>query len=227
MDTKKRILLGAIGGLTPYLVTLLSIDFKAVVVSFELLDWVGLAIRCLVLIFLGALVAYLHKSETEQFKVFQLGLAAPALLATFINSNSGANEAIPTLVTEPRPVVFGVIGRAYAADEKQYINRGMLRETKVEASSRFLRGLLGTKLKTSNSETYFVIVGSHLKRKTALRQVQNLEKEGYEAKVYNPYFHSKYFAVVIASNVTKEEAEGVYEQALADGLPSDSYIWTY
>lgn len=227
MDTKQRILLGAIGGLTPYLVTLLSIDFKSVVGSYELLDWVGLVVRSLVLIFLGALVAYLHKTETEQFKVFQLGLAAPALLSTFINGNSGNNEALPTPVDNQASYSINILASAYATDVEQYVNKGMLRAPKVSASSRFFRGLFGTKLKTSEKEVYFVIVGSHTQQEDAEKQAKALAKKHYEAKVYRPYLYSNYYAVVIASNVTKAEAEKIKEKAIKDGLPKDSYIWTY
>ena len=145
MDAKQRIFIGAIGGITPYLITLLSINFKTTVGSFELLDWVGLAVRCLVLIFLGSLVAYLHKKETEQFKIFQLGVAAPALLATFINGNLGNNQSLPTPTEAQAGLSMSVFPKAYAADDKQYVNTGMLREPKVSNASRFLRGVFGTK----------------------------------------------------------------------------------
>lgn len=222
MDARQRIFLGSIGGITPYLVTLLSIDFKSAVGSYETLDWIGLAVRCLVLMFLGSLVAFLHKSEKEQFKVFQLGLAAPALLATFINGNLGNHQTLPSPIEDDRTAYISLFSRANAAE---YINTSMLREPNVSASSRFLRGVFGTKLSTSGDETYFVIVGFHNSKEKALEQVDLLATKRYKAVVYNPDTNSNFYAVVIASYVTREEANTVKEQAIQNGLsPNDIYI---
>lgn len=228
MNAKQRIIFGAIGGITPYLVTLLSIDFKAICISYETLDWVGLIVRCFVLIFLGSLVAYLHKTETEPFKVFQLGLAAPALLATFINGSAGNYEGPPFLVDANSSSIASVsiVPKAFAEDIK-FVNSNMLREAKVSETSRFFRGFLGTKLQTSEKETYFVIVGSHERYEQAEQQVEKLRHKNYRAKIYKPYMFSKHYAVVIASNVTQKEAKKLKKRAISDGLPKDSYIWTY
>ena len=233
MKLNKRIALGAIGGITPYLVTLLSIDFKTAVVSYETLDWIGLFVRCVILIFLGAFVAYLHKTENEPFKVFQLGLAAPALLATFINGGVGNNETIPmsALASQYSVSVFpqAFAGELPKADNKkqQYQNEQMLKDAKVSNWSRFFRGLAGTKLQRSRQNSYFVIVGAHENYKQAKAQAVRLAKKNYKAKVYNPPGFSKPYAVAIASNISKEEALRLRDKAIADGLPKNSHIWSY
>ena len=65
MSTSKRLLIGAIGGLTPYILTLLVIDFESSMHDFNFYDGIGLLFRCLALVFAGALVAYFNKAETE------------------------------------------------------------------------------------------------------------------------------------------------------------------
>lgn len=225
MKTKQRIFLGALGGITPYIVTLLSINFENVVVSYNKFDWLGLAIRCLVLVFLGSLVAYLHKKEVEPFKIFQLGLAAPALLATIINGNPGNNQKIPTL-KENLALEISIINNAYAAELSNPVNKGMLKEPEISPISRFLRGAFGTKIKTTENK-WFVIVGSHKNYEDAKTQAENLKSKNYTANVYRPYGFSQYYAVVIASNVSKEEAESVKALAIKNGLPSDTYLWSY
>lgn len=227
MTAKQRIFIGAIGGITPYLITLLSIDFKATVNSYELLDWIGLVVRCLVLMFLGSLVAYLHRTETEHFKVFQLGLAAPALLATFINGNGGNNEVLPTVSETAWYQSVSIIPKAYADESNYFVNAQMFKTAEISPISRFFRGLFGTKLKSNSQNIYFVIVGSHKKMHNAEKQVELLKREHYQAKIYNPYGASRYYSVVIAANVSLEEAEKTLEQAIQNGLPKDSYIWTY
>ncbi|WDE03404.1 hypothetical protein SG34_018635 [Thalassomonas viridans] len=233
MTLNKRIALGAIGGITPYLVTLLSIDFKTAVASYEVLDWIGLLVRCIVLIFLGAFVAYLHKTENEPFKVFQLGLAAPALLATFINGGVGNNETLPISAMNGQHS-FAIFSKAYAGEppkdnngKKQYQNERMLKNAEVSGWSRFLRGLAGTKLQTSQQNSYFVIVGSHDTYKQAKAQTIRLAKKNYKAKVYNPHGFSKHYAVAIASHISKKAAIKLRDKAIADGLPANSYIWSY
>ena len=116
---------------------------------------------------------------------------------------------------------------AYAADDVTYKNDGMLREPRVSAVSRLLRGVFGTKLQTSEKEIYFVIVGSHKNRDDAARQAEALLKKNYKAVVYSPYGASDYYAVVIASNVSREEAVSLRDRAVSDGLPKDSYVWSY
>ncbi|WDE13768.1 hypothetical protein [Thalassomonas haliotis] len=232
MKLNKRIALGAIGGITPYLVTLLSVDFKTAVVSYEALDWLGLVVRCIVLIFLGALVAYLHKTENEPFKVFQLGLAAPALLATFINGSVANSENLPVSALANQYSI-SLFPRAVAGNlpnpppRVQYQNEGMLKDAKVSGWSRFLRGFVGKKLQTSQQNSYFVIVGSHNTFKQAKAQAKSLAKKNYQGKVYNPRGFIKPYAVAIASNVSKKEALQLKNKAIADGLAAESYLWSY
>lgn len=225
MKFHHRVALGAIGGITPYLITLLSIDFKNVVTSYIALDWLGLMVRCIVLIFLGSLVAYLHKSEKDPFKIYQLGLAAPALLATFINGGIGTNETLP-YTTQSTDYSISIFSQAIAQD-KIYKNQNMLRAVKVTGWSRFSRGLLGTKLQISKKEIYFVVVGLHKTFELAKAQADGLRVKDYKAQVYNPHGSSNDYTVVIAANVTKTEAAQIKDKAMADGLPSDSYIWSY
>lgn len=231
MEAKHRILLGAIGGITPYVVTLLAINYKTVIPNFETADWVGFLVRCAVLVFLGSLVAYLHTKETEPFKVFQLGLSAPALIAAALNANPGLNQKIPTPipVNEAQgalseiPRVF--FSEAFAQGENTtFINKGMLKNREVSNSSRFLRGLLGTKISENKNKTWYVVVGSHGTLEAAKDQAEQLRAKGYETRIYKEPGNPTSYAVVIASNVTREEAEVVKKKAITNGLPEDAYV---
>ncbi|SHI19640.1 SPOR domain-containing protein [Ferrimonas marina] len=230
MNNLQRITLGAIGGITPFLITLLSIDFHSVFGGYKALDWVGLAVRCIILIFLGALVTFMHKNETENFKLFQLGLAAPALLATYINGSPGNSQMLPSSADNGTTVSISLLPQAHAdASERrqQYLNEGMIREPQVSAYSRFLRGAFGKKIETSGDDKFFVIAGSHQARQSAENQVAALKEKGFEATVFKPYGDSKHFSVVIAAYVSKSEATQVRDLALRNGLPSDTFIWTF
>ena len=241
MDTRKRIIIGAIGGITPYIVTLLVIDFKIALQDFSFYDGFGLFVRCLVLISLGSLVAYLHQKEKEAFKVFQLGLWAPALIATAINGYSQPNVP-PRQEAKPPVQVNGalyldnphihLISPAYASDSKvnpaksDYVNETSLKEPQISGFDRFLRGLIGKTVK-DDKNSWFVIVGSHLDVKDANNQVKQLEEKRYLAEVYLPYRTSRIHAVVIGTNISLSEAKKLRKQAIKDGLPKDTYLWSY
>lgn len=225
MKTKQRILLGALGGITPYIVTLLSIDFENVVVSYNIFDWLGLAVRCLVLVFLGSLVAYLHRKEVEPFKIFQLGLAAPALVATIINGNPGNYQNFPTLKNHAA-IEISILNKAYAGELSNPINKGMFRKPDVSSSSRFIRGVFGKKIQTAANK-WFVIVSSHKKYEDAKKQAENLKSKNYIAKVYRPFGNSPNYSVAIAANVSLKEAEAVRALAIKNGLPTNTYLWSY
>src|SRR5437762_7282901 len=83
----KRILIGALGAFTPILMNLLIVDFN-VIPTLTKYDFIGYSVRTLVLLFIGGIVGYFNKSERNMMKLFQLGLAAPALITASINAKS-------------------------------------------------------------------------------------------------------------------------------------------
>ena len=221
MNVKKRILLGAIGGITPYIATLLTINFENVMNGYEFYDWMGLTVRCCVLVFFGSLVAYLHKNEKEPFKVFQLGIAAPALIATMINGNAASDQNIPTKVSFSS-YSFSFVAEVYAQDP--IINEGLLRQPQVSGSSRFFRGLLGQKIENDHPDRWYVVVGTHETLEQAKKQVTDLEQVNYKAEIYSALGKGDKFSVVIASNVSKEAAQDAKMKALENGLPPGSFL---
>ncbi len=88
MTSKKRFLLGGGGALMPVLVSLLAIDIGAVLNDDSILtigNIIGIVIRYLVLFVVGGIVAYLHDDEHKPFKIFELGIAAPALITSSVH----------------------------------------------------------------------------------------------------------------------------------------------
>jgi hypothetical protein len=236
LTTRKRILIGAIGGITPSVVTLLAVDFGSAIAGLKFCDGLGLCVRCLVYIFLGGLVAYLYHSEREPFKLFQLGIWAPALVATAVNGYSKDVSRQPQEMTAPTAIQETFLGANYAfADNGESSvaqappaikNEPYLREPEISASDRFFRGLFGKQV-AQDENNWFVIVGSHENKEDAFRQVEKLDDKGYGGKVYLPYSGSKYYGVAIGSNISKTEAIKLREEAVKDGLPQDSHLWTH
>ena len=223
LDTKTRILVGAIGGISPIIISLLVVDVVALYNSTGLMDGIGLGIRFFVLIFIGGLIGYLHQNEEEPFKLFQLGIAAPALLTTAINGNSVTGNQ--NLLQEHKAEsTSGFFIKSAHAGQADYKNIKLFQKSKVSDTQLFLRGLIGTKL-FSNEDDWYVIVGSHRNIKAAKAQVKSVRKKHYKAKVYSPVSSSKYYSVVIGANLDLKTAERLRKQAIKNGLPDDSYLW--
>jgi len=234
IDTRTRIIIGGIGGIAPLIVSLLVIDLGAVIDDLAMMDAIGLAVRCLVLIFIGALVGYMHNNEREPFKVFQLGIAAPALLTTAINGYGiiGSGAAFKELKTAyddsgaiPK-IIQPFIANAHAAgtSSHRYRNGNAFQQPKVSGIERFLRGLIGRRV-SSSGDDWFVIVGSHTSNAKASSQVKRLKGKKYLAKVYQPTDNSHYYAVVIGTNLTLLDAQTLRKKAIGQGLPKDTYLW--
>lgn len=121
MPAWKRILIGAIGGLTPVLLMIISIDIAFIIDNAHLTNahLIGFAIKYVCLAVIGATVAYLHEHISKPLTIFQIGLAAPALLTSIITSNGITSiqrefETLPKLkdmdaallYSDPRQGVF-------------------------------------------------------------------------------------------------------------------------
>jgi len=95
MSKTSVFLLGALGGLLPILVSLVTVDLAPIIdhaSSLTLGNYVGYAIRVVVLLILGGTIAALNKDVQQPLTLVQLGIAAPALVTSYINGASPATE---------------------------------------------------------------------------------------------------------------------------------------
>lgn len=234
LDTRTRLIIGGIGGIAPIIISLLVVDINTLINDLKMMDAIGLAVRCSILIFIGGLVGYLHQDETEPFKVFQLGIAAPAMLTTAINgygvvgSGNAAYKELHALKHNQSNWSLNIISSVHAAEtyraDVKYLNSNAFQEQKVSNTERFLRGLIGKRV-SSKGDDWYVIAGSHGTEKKAKQQVKKLKSQRYMAKIYQPVNGSKHFAVVIGSNLRIADAKSLREQAIRKGLPKDIYLW--
>lgn len=235
LSDKSRIIIGGIGGIAPLIISLLVVDLNSLISDLAMMDAIGLAVRCTVLIFIGAMVGYLHNAEHEPFKVFQLGIAAPALLTTAINGYSvvGPAATLKEMKTSAyqekrmEQVSLLFITSAHADEPRlrgKFINRNAFREPKITNMERFMRGLIGKRI-SSKGDDWFVITGSHKDYQRAREQILEINKKHFAGKVYQPNFGSEYFAVAIGANLSLAEAQKLKEKAIRKGLPRDTYLW--
>jgi len=119
MTPKKRFLLGGGGALMPVLVSFLAIDIGAALsneANLTTANIVGIAIRYIILFMVGGIVAYLHEEEHKPFKLFELGIAAPALITSLITAQSVASTPTNTTDGQTSSISISLISSAHAAN---------------------------------------------------------------------------------------------------------------
>ncbi len=219
MAAGKRFMVAGLGGIAPVLLSLIVVDLQTLLLDVTPLAVISYLIRVLALFAVGGLVGWLHKSEPDAVKLFQLGIAAPALITAAIN---GGRISLPENPPEPQGRSSAIfVSRAYAqaAGEKELKQFSLPQETPMQ---QVYRGLLGATAKN----VWFVITGSYPTREDAEKQVAEIRAKGYSADVYAPYGSNPYYAVVIGSQLTLSEARELRLRAIKSGLPKDTYLWT-
>ena len=106
--------IGALGGLLPILASLAAIDLAAFsklidVGGLTLGMCVGYGLKVVGLFLLGGIFAALNDSVTSPLALVQIGIAAPALVTSYLNA--------PPLEKPPEHSAFEIVSHAYA-DER-------------------------------------------------------------------------------------------------------------
>ncbi|MCQ8131025.1 hypothetical protein, partial [Methylomonas rivi] len=92
LSDRQRFLFAGLGGIMPTLLNLIVIDLETLLLSVTLLSVLSYLIRVLALFAIGGVVGWLNRSECDPVKLFQLGIAAPALITAAMN---GGRVALP------------------------------------------------------------------------------------------------------------------------------------
>ncbi len=229
MSSKTRFWIGGVGGLAPVIIFLIRVDWEHIIMNVTGPQVAGYCVRALVLFLIGGFVAYLHGDEQKPFKAFELGLAAPALIAGYITASSLVPAQTAPSVPGARPdASFAIVGVAYAEPQlPDSLSHNLKRFTlpKLSATTQFLEGLIGL----TPRHVWFVIVGSHQRLEDARVQADDINRRNrkFKAEVYAPYGDNPCYAVVIGANLTQREARSLRDKAVRQGFPKDSYYKTF
>lgn len=223
LSDRQRFLFAGLGGIMPTLLNLIVIDLETLLLSVTLLSVLSYLIRVLALFAIGGVVGWLNRSECDPVKLFQLGIAAPALITAAMN---GGRVALPDAPAAPnQQVSWHILSSAHAQAEPA--THALKRFTMPEETSaqQIYRGFFGALPKN----VWFVIAGSHLSQEDAEKQARRLRDNyrNFSAEVYEPYGGNPYYAVVIGAQLTLDEAKKLQQQALSSGFPKDTYLWTF
>ena len=121
MTRKEVFFFGAVGGVLPILVTIISIDLSPIIDnpdSLTLGNYIGFGLRVVALIIAGGVVALMNsnvKTPLTPITLVQLGVTAPALLTSFINAGGPAKEASAALFRHAS-APFAIVSVANAAE---------------------------------------------------------------------------------------------------------------
>jgi hypothetical protein len=228
--------IGAMAGITPLMVSLVSVDAEMIVEEFVPTIFIGYMIKAIGLMVLGAFVVFVN-SESDFKKAFQLGLMAPALVVGTINASNfneakqeiryleselGTHESanrVPknntTSLLENHGFGFSIISSAYAGDQNALIGK----HNKPSAGRQIWYGISG-----KISDCWFVIVDSYNQESDARSKVRQLNSRGYDARVVKNPQNSDIYGVAIGSRLTLREAQEIQKQAFDDGLHKESYL---
>lgn len=226
MKTYQKVMVGGLGALMPIVVNLLVVDLHVLFLDLTLVAFLAYLVRVIILFCLGGIVAFLHTDENSPLKLFQLGLAAPALITGLLN---GAQIEVPKAPlpahAEPSASTYFVpLVYAQTTRGTEVKTFSLPKETLGEQVQRGLIGSVPTRV-------WFVIAGSYSSQENAERSAKQIEREfgpkGFKPVVYAPYGGNPYWAVVIGSNLTSQEAQQLRQRAITAGLPKDTYLWTF
>lgn len=233
---QSAVFVGALAGAIPVLINLLTVDLNTILKDIDWITFGGYALRVAFLMFLGGFLVYVN-SEVDKKKALQLGIMAPAIFIGYINGvalddakeqlnyaekqlrhskrNASIHEMPETFVFANQ--WFSLISSAHA---EQTIPKGLHREPGVW--NKIWYGLTG-----HMGNSWFIIVGSHIRESDAKNQASALREKGYSVKIFEPQNGSQYYGVMIGSYVTLQEAQAIRARAIKEGLPKDTYLWKY
>lgn len=148
MLAKKRFLLGGGGALMPVLVSILAVDVGAQLIAgqtYSMPEIIGTGIRYAVLFIIGGLVAYLHVDEEKPFKLFELGIAAPALITSLVTANGIASTNVVQDEVENPQAQFEItlFSTAYASETSVNNNSQTMQQSPPSKLKGFFDGLTG------------------------------------------------------------------------------------
>ena len=221
----KRVVIGGLGALTPILLNFLVVDLNTTFASITAIVLVGYCIRVLAFFFVGGVVAYMHTSERNHVKLFELGIIAPALLTGVMNGTK-IKDADLRASTQPPAVTASVadffIPTAYAQDPD-----GDLKTYKPPTesiTSQFWRGLSGSQ----SENVWHVVAGTYgmneLREARGLARNINENAKGFKAEIYK---NDKYYAVVIGANLDSDRAKALKQKASEAKIPTKGDIYLF
>ncbi|MEJ2717747.1 MAG: SPOR domain-containing protein [Deltaproteobacteria bacterium] len=223
MTFRKRFLLGAVGGLSVLILWGLVAEFGeigAIIKHLIHADEVvlGYAVRVGSMFLAGGIAtSVFNPNEISPAKLFQLGMAGPAILAAFLGAQ-GLGPPAAHAPASDQPSV-SVLANVAHAEPVQEIPVTRYPSLVVPAKTKFSEGLFARR--APRQQRFYVIVGSARSREEAVQLAKHYANKfpRFKYVVYEPY-KSKDYDVSIGSSASFHEAEKLRQKAAQAGFPN-------
>ena len=222
MNLKNKLFIGCLGALSPILVNLILVDLDLVLANAKALTIASYIVRVIALCAAACLVVYLNGEEDKPIKIFQLGLAAPALLTGIINGVSLSKNVVDQKAAFEIPAI---VSSAFAQGAGQPKVEDCVKHDST-AGQEVLKGLFGI----LPENRWYVSTSSKLKLQSAVDEVKDIESRfsgKFHPRICAPISSDdKYYRVIIGQNLTREAANKLKDEALASGLSRSTWLWS-
>jgi hypothetical protein len=228
MELKQRLFIGCLGALAPILVNLCVVDFQTVFQNLLPLEAISYAIREFALCASACLVVYLNGDEVRPIKLFQLGVMAPAMITSTLNGAAIANKS-PSIQTPALSHSWLFIPEANAQTMAS-VQDGVpildcTKPMNPTVQQQILKGLVGI----TPGNQWFVVVGSDPTAAEAVADINAINQKfpgKYQLQICGPTtVPNSPYRVVIGQYMTYVDATNLKNDAIATGLPSDTWVW--
>lgn len=227
MSNKQKFIIAGSGALAPQLVNLAVIDLQSIATfGITFLFIASYVIRQIVLFGIGGTVGCLNQEENP-WKLFQIGIAAPALLTALINAKQVGTMQVPTPLPpapgSPVSLLESIAVPDVLADETAPDGTMIYSLPEETATQQISRGMFGS----APTNVWYVIAAAFSSKANAQAAAATMRQKGFPAQVYNPHSNEPYYTVVIGAQLTHDEAQRVKQEAINKGLGSDARLWTF
>lgn len=241
----RKMKIGCLGALTPIVINLLVVDLHTTLSNLTVIEAITYSIRVVALCAAACIVIYLNFDEARPIKLFQLGIAAPAVLTGLLNGAVINNKQNAPATPAPQSAP-ATPGRGSELDKKFYFSfevpsvvgsaraqgvgraPGILDCTKPKdptVGQQILKGLVGI----VPENHWFVVVGSNDTSGGALSDVNAFNRRfsgKFTAEICAPPSGAdKPYRVVIGEYLTYSDATKLKLDAIAAGFPGETWVW--
>ena len=225
----QRLLIGCCGAMAPILVNLYVVDLNTVFSNLLPLVALTYFVRLLILCASACAIVYANSDEHRPVKLFQLGMTAPAIITQLLNGAAVVNKTPASVPPAPAAHSWLLIPEANAqpapAAQVAPTVRDCTKPQDPTVGQQILKGLVGI----TPGNQWFVVVGSYGSAQAAIddaKQVNERFPGKFQPQVCNPTeVPNSPYRVVIAQYMTYADAARVKNDAIAAGLPPDTWLW--
>jgi hypothetical protein len=226
----KRFLLGGLGALSIIILWSATTDLDLIIKNVKVIRsggddafalWVGFFVRVIGLFVSGGIAVGVFNADEDRLpKLFQLGMAGPAILAGFLGVN-GLGQQSAEMRPNRAATHVSLIAVAHA-ESPQPVRVSKYPSLRVSAGQQFLAGLFANK---AVEKKFYVIVGSREDKDDAVKLAQEYAKKfpQFSYVVYEPY-QSAYYGVSIGDSTSFQDAEELRRKAVKAGFPDGAYL---